>query len=148
MRALLLILALAACKRSDGTEEALQLANELATDALAKANANMAAGKAVDALFDCVAVLDDELRKGGGAYVELADKLAKLCGHDAPLAAIENSVKIIEAARAKSPHDTMLTECLAERLDIGLALESLKKRDDAKAFLARYEVACPGEKLD
>jgi hypothetical protein len=150
MRALALALALVAgCKQSDGREEALKLANDLGTDALAKINAAMAAGKPTDAIFDCAAVLGDELRKGGGAYVELADKLEKLCDHDVPLAVIEKSVQTVEAARAKAPDDKMLTACMVDgQMDIGLALKSLKNRDDAKALLARFAVACPDEKLE
>ncbi len=142
----LLTLALVACSSSNGEKEALKLANDLATDAVANIEASMAAGKPVDGIFDCVAnAMNETLMKAGGSYAALATKLTKLCDHDVPLAAIAKSVEEAEAARAKSPNDKMLTECVVN--DVKFALPSLKNRDAAKDLLARYAVACPDEKL-
>jgi len=147
MRGYLLALALLGCSSSNGEKEALKLANDLATDAVAKIDVAMAAGRPVDGIFQCVAAaMNDTLLEAGGAYADLATKLAKLCDHDVPLAAIAKSVEAAEAAHAKKPNDKMLTECVVN--DVTIALSSLKNRDDAKPLLARYAIACPGEKLD
>jgi hypothetical protein len=132
---------------SDGEKEALKLANDLATEGVAKIEAAFKAGRPVDGIFECVAnAMNETLMKAGGAYAELATKLGRLCDHDVPLAAIAKSVEEIEAARAKKPADTMLTECMVN--DVSFAMKSLKNRDEAKPLLARYAIACPGEKLD
>lgn len=146
MRALVIATAvLVGCSSSNGEKEALKLANDLATDAVAKIDVAMKAGRPIDGVFDCVAAaMTDTLVKAGGAYAELATKLTRLCDHDVPLAAIAKSVAETEAARAKSPNDKMLTACVVN--DIGLALKSLKNRDEAAPLLARYAVACPDEK--
>ncbi len=164
MRAWIVALALVGCSSSNGEKEALKLANDLATDAVAKIDVAMKAGRPVDGIFDCVAAaMTETLVKAGGAYAELGTKLTRLCDHDVPLAAITKSVAEVEAARAKSPNhksderrtrssaegdakvdDKMLTACVVN--DIGFALKALKTPEEAKPLLARYAVACPDEK--
>lgn len=147
MRAALpLALAILGCS-SNGEKEALKLANDLATEAVAKIDVAMKAGRPVDGVFECIATAANKtLMQAGGAYAELATKLAKLCDHDVPLAAIAKSVEATEAARAKSPNETMIPECIVN--DVTFALGSLKNRDAAKELLARYAIACPDSKLD
>ena len=146
MRTWMLALVLLGCE-SDGEKEALKLANDLATNAVAKIDVAMKAGRPVDGIFECVAnAMNDTLVKAGGAYAELATKLGRLCDHDVPLAAIMTSVEKIEAERAKKPNDTMLTECMVN--DVSFAMKALKNQDEAKPLLARYATACPGEKLE
>lgn len=145
MRAILLI-ALVACSSSNGEKEALKLANDLANDAVARIAVSLKSDRPVDGMFDCaITSMNETLTKAGGTYAELATKLQRLCDHDVPLATIKHSVEKAEAAHAKDPKDTMLTECVVN--DIPLALPALKNRDEAKELLARYVIVCPNEKL-
>jgi hypothetical protein len=146
---MLLVIAITAfgCNSDNGEKAALKLSNDLATDAVAKIRVSIVGDRPVDGIFDCVAMAGAEtLTKAGGAYAELAKTLTQLCDHDVPLAAIKKSVEKAEAAHAKNPADKMLTECVVN--DVGIALKSLKNRDDAKDLLARYAIACPGERLE
>lgn len=140
----LVLLTIAGCGSAKAEEDDKFLVEQV-TKELSEIKTKLAAGE--DPKYSCIAA---------EAYAEnitqkpaLTTELAKVCGFDVPLAALEGAVEKAEAARKAKPDEDPLFECYsAER---SLALEELGKRHldgdrRVKDLATRWDAACPPKK--
>jgi hypothetical protein len=110
-----------------------------------------ALAKGGDPQFKCAgaAVYAEDLTKHKVAGAEAVVKeLTKLCGYDAPLAALEAATKKAETARAAKPNDNPLSECFSAGHDTAVAdltKAGFANDDKVKAIGVRWSAACPAK---
>ena len=136
------------CGKSSSKDSAVEgLVADAKDVVLPQVRAAIASGKLEDAP-PCSRVLAnlDTLERGGD-HAEVVADIRQVCEHDINVAHMKRAIEAAEVARTAEPDEKVLRECFNGELTSAVQrLEKAKRVDEpAKALLARFAVACPGE---
>jgi hypothetical protein len=151
MIANVLVIAVVSCGKSRAEledEEHLEFAGEYAFKEVVEIKGALASPAKAYGL-SCLSVRDIAFLKTSHKYEAVAAELEPLCTHDVQVATLKIAAEKVEAARKERPDDHNKVECFDSLASTAVKeLDMYKTMDDAaKALRARFNAACPEQKL-